>query len=48
MQRVIPEHDSFYTTYLAFLVAIGEDLQAVCGDGEELDVVPLEQGDHLL
>lgn len=34
--------------YLALLVAVGQDLQAVSGDGEELDVGLAEQGHHLL
>ena len=35
-------------TYLTFLIAIGQDLEAVCGNGQKLYVVTLEKGDHLL
>ena len=34
--------------HLALLVAIGQELQAVGGDGQELGVVLVEQGHHLL
>ena len=34
--------------YLALLVSVGEDLEAVGGDGEELDVVARKQCHHLL
>ena len=33
---------------LALLVSVGEDLEAVGGDGEELDVGACEQRHHLL
>ncbi len=33
---------------LALLVPVGQNLQAVSHDGEELVVVALEKGDHLL
>lgn len=26
------------TTHLAFLVSVGQDLETVCGDGQELDI----------
>ena len=34
--------------HLALLVAVGQELQAVGGDGQELGVVLVEQGHHLL
>lgn len=35
-------------TNLALLVAIGQQLQAVCGDGQELGVALIQQGHHPL
>lgn len=35
-------------THLALLVAVGQQLQAVCGDGQELGVALFQQGDHPL
>ena len=32
---------------LGFLISISQDLETVGDDGQELDVVPLEKGDHL-
>lgn len=34
--------------YLAFLVAVGKNLKAICCDGEEFDVCLVEQGHHFL
>ncbi len=33
---------------LALLIPIRQNLQAIRHDGQELDIVPLEQGHHLL
>lgn len=33
---------------LALLVTVGQDLKAIGDDGQEFDVVPLQQSDHLL
>ncbi len=33
---------------LALLVPVGQNLQAIRDNGQELDIVPLEQGHHLL
>ncbi len=33
---------------LALLVPVGQNLQTIRHDGQELDIVPLEQGHHLL
>lgn len=35
-------------THLALLIAIGQELQAVGGDSQELRVVLVEEGHHLL
>lgn len=35
-------------THLALLVAIGQKLQAVCGDSQELGVALIQQGNHPL
>lgn len=35
-------------THLALLVAVGQQLQTVCGDGQELGVALIQQGNHLL
>ena len=35
-------------THLALLVAIGQQLQAVCGDSQELGVALVQQGNHPL
>lgn len=36
------------STHLALLVAVGQQLQTVCGDGQELGVALLQQGNHPL
>ncbi len=33
---------------LALLIPVGQNLQAIRHDGQKLDIVPLEQGHHLL
>ena len=33
---------------LALLIAIRQNLEAIRDDGQKLDIVPLEQGHHLL
>ena len=33
---------------LALLVAVGEDLKAIGDDGQELDIVALQEDDHAL
>lgn len=35
-------------THLALLVAIGQQLQTVCGDGQELGIALIQQGNHPL
>lgn len=32
---------------LSFLISVGQDLETVRNDGQELDVVPLQQSNHL-
>lgn len=41
-------NDSFVLQYLALLVSIRKDLQAVSSDGQELDVGIRQQGHHFL
>lgn len=37
-----------FDIYLTFLIAISEDLKAVCCNSQKLNICLIEQGNHLL
>lgn len=41
-------HLAYYASYFAFLIAISQDLKAVCCDGKEFYIGFVQQCHHLL